>query len=98
MPTRSPTEKSDPSCADRDHLANDLVPRNDAGPVDRQVTLGDVQIGAADATGRDRDEQLVGSGLRQRRRHVLQGPVLIGPGWRTRHADIVPEALTGAGR
>src|SRR5207342_3342072 len=47
----------------RHHLADDLVARGDTGCTRRQVTFGQVQVGAADAAGPDPDQQLTGAGL-----------------------------------
>ena len=41
-------------------LAHDLVAGGDAGAVRRQVALGHVQVGAADAAGQDPEQQLSG--------------------------------------
>ena len=47
MPTRSPTAKRSHAGAARVDDADDLVARDDAGVLRRQITLGEVQIGAA---------------------------------------------------
>ena len=44
-----------------DDLAHDLVAGGDAGAVRRQVALGHVQVGAADAAGQDPQQQFAGS-------------------------------------
>ncbi len=50
----------------RNDLADDLVPRGDVGPLGWQVTLGQMQVGAADAAAQHCDQQLAGAGLGNR--------------------------------
>ena len=44
-------------------VTDDLVPGNDGYLRERQLAVGHMQIGAADATGSDRDSDLPGPGL-----------------------------------
>lgn len=45
--------------SDRNHLADDFVAGRHMCPVHRQVTFGDVQVGAAHPAGTDSDQHLV---------------------------------------
>jgi hypothetical protein len=44
-------------CSGLDHFSDDFVPRSDVFAVNREVALGDVQIGPADSAGTHRDQQ-----------------------------------------
>jgi hypothetical protein len=52
--------------AEPDNLADNLMPGNHAAAPGRQVTLGQVQVGAADPAGTDPDEHLADPGFRHR--------------------------------
>ena len=45
------------------HLPDDLMPRHQAGPTQRQVAVDDMQIGAAYATGEHTNHHVVAQGL-----------------------------------
>jgi hypothetical protein len=49
-----------------DDLADDLVPGRHVGPLRRQITLREVQIGPADAAAQHPDQQFPTAGLRDR--------------------------------
>jgi hypothetical protein len=56
-----------------DH-ADRLVPGHDAGPVDREVAVEDVQVRPAHPARQDPDAQLVGARLRVRPLDELEPP------------------------
>ena len=67
--------------------ADDLVAGNDVGPARREVALGEVQVGAADAAHVDPHAQLARARARDRRAPTAcRGPASIGPGRCTTHA------------
>ena len=74
--------------AERHHFADHLVAGDHGLPVNRQVALGDVQVGAAHAARQHGDQKLTrrrrGTGTVTR----SSGRVFTGPGLRTCHAVI----------
>ena len=64
-PTRSPDRQPGDAGANPGHLADDLVPRDDRVAERRQLAVGDVEVGPADAAGQDAEQHVVRAGLRR---------------------------------
>ncbi len=86
MPTRWPSSKRDAPATESLDGADDLVPGDDTGRVRREVALGEVQVGAADAAHGDPDEDLARAGSGSARSPNRSGPPSIGPTCSTHHA------------
>ena len=91
MPIRSPTAKRVAPRALRNHMTDDLVAWHGAGPMGREVTFGEVEVGAAHAARRHSDQNFArprqpGQAVRR----IEDGAVSIGPGCSTHHASTAP--------
>ena len=72
-PTRSPSVNPLTPCADRRHTADDLVPRHDRQFRVFQFAVDHMQIGAADAAGRDLDQDFARPGAGSGRSRMTSG-------------------------